>query len=65
MEAAVSCAPAWFVRLIADPPRSEEEDPDEYPFPLTLKSPKRGLSPAAQSPNGPPAQPAPVPNGSS
>jgi hypothetical protein len=31
---------------------SEEEDPDDYPFPLTLRSPKKPLSPYDAIGNG-------------
>lgn len=38
---------------------SDEEDPDDYPFPLTLRSPKRSAAPQAAI-SGIPAIPAPA-----
>jgi hypothetical protein len=53
MEVAVSHVSVLLLLSPANMISSEEEDPDEYPFPLTLRS---------KSPRGPtsPAEPAPV-----
>lgn len=32
---------------------SEEEDPDDYPFPLTLRSPKKATPMGSPNPGGP------------
>jgi hypothetical protein len=49
LEVAVSICWKHYVRILLIVQFSEEEDPDEYPFPLTLRT-KRSTGPTSPNP---------------